>query len=173
LMHLVEYLKGWRNRQVLVNGEEIAWEEALAWTWCYKRRQSAFDPKGYCSGDAYYEINPWGCRRAELPTMSYSGWLSFGRFDQFERWVIDIPRLKHELRIRLHPYRYCPSLKISETWARFESTKPIIDPRKDACWEYVERSVEIGDGWTSEKIGVQPAPGQKAEDLMASLLSSQ
>lgn len=170
MLSLLELVKGWRNRSVLIDGEPVPWKEAFEWTWCYAKRRGAFSPEEYCWGESDYEMNPWGCQRAELPILSYHGLLSYGRFDHFERWVLDTERIKHELQLKLHRVRYCPELDVNEALLQVDEINPIIDPRMNERWEYVERSRETSNGWEAFKTGVMPAPTcSSAKDVLESL----
>jgi hypothetical protein len=136
---LVEQLKGWRRRAVFVDGEQVPWESVFAFLPCYLRRSGAYDPERYCFGDEFgWQTNVWGCVQAQMPFRSRATWLSYGRWVSADGdWQFDKERIRHELRKRLHRYRFCPALDIGLAADVVDALPEVVNPKRDRDWVFL------------------------------------
>lgn len=107
---LADNLKGMRNRKAYVDGKEIAWDELFGFLWCFRQKQSAFNPLSYCFGVGNHAINLWGCKQIQMDWADWAGWLCHGRFIKEDVFLFDKAKIAHELKTNLHRFRFCPSI---------------------------------------------------------------
>ncbi len=140
LSPLLEQLKGWRRRTIYVDGVKTAWDAVFGYSWCYEQKKVSFKPEYYCFGyENEWDLNPWGCIRAQMAFREYADWFSFGRWVSDDGdWEFNKERIRHELEKKLFHVRFCPALKLDLVEAVLSALPNVVNPKKDKNWKFVE-----------------------------------
>lgn len=145
---LLEALKGWRNRRVYLNGEQIEWENIFGYSWCFRRRKNSYRPEVYCFGndnDRNGEFNIWGCFNSQLGFQEYSELFAYGEWvGKDGDWKFDKERILYELENSLYQFRYCPALNFNFVKEILQAFPDIVNPNKDKDWVFDESDYEDG-----------------------------
>ena len=116
-VELANQLSGLRNKRCYYNGAEVAWDELFGFVWCATERKAAYRPIEYCFGKDTNQLNPWGCKQAQMNWTEWERWFSYGRFEKEgilkgkTVWFFDKERIRHELVSNLHRVKFCPFLR--------------------------------------------------------------
>ena len=146
---LAEYLKGWRNRAVYIDGEKVPWKSVFGYLWCYRNKQASYKPEFYCFGyENEWQFNIFGCIQCGLPFTENAEWFCWGRFvGRGGDWQFDKQRMRHELEKNLHAYRFCPTLDSTRVLDVLSAFPEKANPQKDKSWRFVESwGDEAGSG---------------------------
>jgi hypothetical protein len=140
LTDLIGYVKGWRRRDVYVDGEKLPWDAVFRYTWCYERRAASFKPQFYCFGyEERGQLNPWGCIQARLPFDEHQEWCTWGRWlNKRGDWRFDKERIQHELQKSLFQYRFCPAIDLALVDRVLEAFPETVNPNGDRDWKFVQ-----------------------------------
>jgi len=139
LLPLIEQMKGWRRRTVYVDGQKTKWDSVFAFVWCFEAKNASYQPRKYCFGyEQEWEINIWGCIRANLPFRSGAQWLTWGRWlNNNGDWEFDKQRIRHELEKKLYSVRFCPALNFDLIEAVISAIPAIVNPTKNTDWQFI------------------------------------
>lgn len=176
---LVDYMKGWRNRFVYLEGERVPWDTVFSHLWCYEQKLASYKPEFYCFGfENEWNVNPWGCLQANLPFREGSDWFTWGKWqDNNGTWEFDKQRIRHELEKNMYSHRFCPAMNTSLVETVLATIPDTVNPKLNNAWQFVERWEDDGlpairvvtkDEWgTDEKflVGVEPKGRKALEDL--------
>jgi hypothetical protein len=137
-IELVEYLKGWRNRWVYVDGEKSDWSAVLHFLHCFNARKSAYNPEYHCvEGEYKTDIHPFGCVFSGLSLVWPStGWLQAGNFDREIVFHFDKQEMRKILEESLFKVRFCPALDLRRAEEVLRVFPDNANPRRDKRWEY-------------------------------------
>lgn len=143
---LLEQLKGWRKRTVYLNGEKVPWDNVFGYSWCYNQKLASFKPEHYCFGnDNSWELNLWGCIRANLPLNENSELWSSGQcLNTSGDWEFDKDRIRHLLGNNLHTLKFCPALNVNHIEEVISCFPQGVNPNKDIDWKFVRSYRESG-----------------------------
>lgn len=137
---LWDLISNWQSARMTIDGEGVTKRDltygALG---CYQSRQEAYNPQEYCYGENERQHNLWGCHQIGLPLIwRRDGWMTWGEFDDQNRWHWDKDRIRHELEKGLHEYRWCPVLDREEVLGVVEALPDGINPERNPNWNYVK-----------------------------------
>lgn len=156
LSELIENMKGWRNRSVYLKGEKVTWDSIFRYKWCYNNRESSYQPELHCYGfDQEYNFNIWGCIQTNLTFTKDSKLFTLGKWINKEGdWEFDKDRIRHELELGIHDYRFCPAININLIQDVLDAFPTVVNPKKDKNWDFVEnRKSEEGLLVTTSRYG--------------------
>ncbi|MBI2839230.1 MAG: zinc ribbon domain-containing protein [Acidobacteria bacterium] len=145
---LAESLSGLRNRRCYVDGQEHPWDEVFGFCWCARQREAAYRPVEYCFGTDEKRLNLWGCKQARMEWQEWADWFTFGSFKKGgllrnqTLWVFDKTRMLHELRTRLHAFRYCPYARPSLVEFVVAALPEEVQVTRGGPWKYHRQSEE-------------------------------
>ena len=117
MVPLASALGGLRNRRVLLDSQELAWDEVFGFTWCAAQRTTAYRPAEFCFGKDENRFNAWGCKQSRMDWAEWAQWFSYGRWQKSgvlrdgHVFVFDKERIRHELASNLYRYRFCPYMR--------------------------------------------------------------
>ncbi len=160
LRSLLEYLKGFRNRAVLLDGVKTLWDSVFSFMGCLDRKRESFKPELYCFGDVSSDnLNIVGCIHAMVPFNSYAAWCCYGRWlNEDGDWEFDKERIRFEIRKHLHTYKLCPALDLSRIEDFLAALPNIVNPLRDKTWKFVEQyGAENASGFKfkTERYGIE------------------
>ncbi len=137
-VELLDYLKGWRNRWVYVDGEKRDWAAVLHFLHCFNARKSAFNPEYHCvEGEYKNDIHPFGCVFSGLSLVWPStGWLQAGKFDNDLVFHFDKQEMRKILEEHLFKVRFCPALNLRRAEEVLRVFPGTANPRREKHWEY-------------------------------------
>lgn len=137
-LELVEYLKGWRNRWVYVNGEKQEWAEVFYFLYCFNVRRHAYRPEHHCvEGQFKNDVYPFGCVHSGLSLVwPTSGWLQAGSFDSGLAFHFDKETIRKIMEENLFRVRFCPALDLARALEVLEAFPGTANPPRDRRWEY-------------------------------------
>jgi uncharacterized tellurite resistance protein B-like protein len=186
---LADRLGSIRNRRVLFDGQEVAWDELFGFTWCARERKTAYRPQLYCFGKEDNRLNPWGCKNAGLEWTEWANWFSYGSWratgplKKTNIFVLDKGRIRHEVHTNIHRFRFCPHLLSPLLDAVIAALPEEVKVEKGGHWTYAEgyeerpgairiMEVETSDGFSMTREfwadGVRP----RGLDALRAVLSS-
>ncbi|MBI4708206.1 MAG: hypothetical protein HY761_09850 [Candidatus Omnitrophica bacterium] len=174
-----QFLKGFRNKYVFIDGKEMPWDEVFHYCNCYALRKLSHDPVQYCHGDArqYPAFNPWRCIQTMMPLSSDTEWLCYGHFDLDGTFIFDKERIKHYLLANTHKFRFCPAFNTIVILKVLDLFPETVNPRVDSNWKYVktiDRHLIIGVSIGQEKetlpIGVIPSSPNAAKNIFDKII---
>ncbi len=141
LANLLDFLKGYRNRVVYLDGIKTLWDNVFSFMWCLTQKRASFKPELYCFGyNNTASFNVFGCIHAGMPFNSSADWFCYGNWLNDEGdWEFDKERMRFELLKNLHQYKFCPALDISKVEDVLNALPNIVNPIKDKNWRFVER----------------------------------
>lgn len=158
IANIFDLVGSWKSSRMTIDGV-VATKKDLTYgcLGCYKNRQKAYKPEGYCYGESNYDANIWGCKRLGMPINEWGGgWLEFGEFNTSGVWRFDKNRIEHDLRNGISQNENCPAFnapKILETLSRLPDT---IDPRSDVNWKYRTNYEETNGEYKEIATGIRP-----------------
>jgi uncharacterized tellurite resistance protein B-like protein len=179
--NLAEAFKGIRNRKAYLDGAEISWDDIFRFLWCMQERQSAYNPSLYCFGGDDKRLNLWGCRQIGMDWTEWARWFSYGKFRKKDTFVFDKKRIRHELEIKKHQYRFCPFLRGQLIDSVFYLLPDEVCVSDRSGWKYkqsyddVPDSIKIikkeeFDGYTQTNVfytdGVSPIGFNVAKEIL-------
>ena len=133
----LDFLKGFRNRVVSIDGVKTLWDNVFSFMGCLNRKRESFNPELYCFGydNNSYGFNIFGCIHAGSSTslFCYGKWLN----DDGD-WEFDKVRMRFEILKNLHQYKYCPALDLSRVEDVLIKLPNVVNPLKDKNWQFVE-----------------------------------
>jgi len=141
LVPLAGRMSGWRNKRVVLNGEEVPWGSVFGFVSCLKKRSGSYDKDRYCmTRDGLEGFNLFGCIGAVNPMDPPANWWASGRFeDENGRWTVDRAGIFKYLQQLLHERRMCPALSWQRIAAILQSMPNRIDPWVEDDWDFVDR----------------------------------
>jgi hypothetical protein len=158
ITNIFDLVGSWKSSRMTIDGG-IATKKDLTYgcLGCYKNRQKAYKPEGYCFGESNYDANIWGCKRLSMPINEWGGgWLEFGDFNSSGVWRFDKKRIEHDLRNGISQNENCPAFnapQILETLSRLPDT---IDPRSDSNWRYRTSYEQTNGEYKEIATGIRP-----------------
>lgn len=137
-LELVEYLRGWRNRWVYVDGEKKEWAEVFYFLYCFNVRRQAYSPEHHCvEGQFKNDIHPFGCVYSGLSLVwPTSGWLQAGSFDSGLAFHFDKEKIRKIMEENLFHARFCPALDLARALEVLEAFPATANPARDQRWDY-------------------------------------
>jgi len=175
---LMEHMKGWRNRQVYVDGELREWDDVFGFSYCYRMREQAYNPNTYCFFGDRNELSIFGCVQCEKVWTEWADWFSFGRFASKSAFQFDKDRIRHEVLQDLHPCRFCPHLRLDFVEAVVDVFPETVNVTDRGPWGYKESyqqtpdaiAVKVRHEWGTETVyvdGVKPVGFSEAKRIIA------
>ena len=175
---LLDYMKGWRNRSVYINGEKLPWNTIFLYRSCYCRRKASYGPTMYCFGfDDFYYLNFFGCLHSGMPFHDNADWLTIGKWISSKGdWEFDKDHIRQQLERNLFHYRFCPALDQGLLEVALDALPARINPDKDKGWAFMttfdpdrkglKRQVRMyGCVREETAIGVQPQGYDALEEI--------
>ena len=140
LSDLVNYVQGWKTSRIYENGETSSFQTIFGFKWCYQERQNSYKPDLFCFGyEREWDLNLWGCIRAQMPFSENANWFTFGKWlNKDGDWQFDKKRILHELQTALYRYRFCPAIQLDLIQEVLNAIPDTVNPKKDKDWEYIE-----------------------------------
>jgi hypothetical protein len=172
-IELVGYIKGWKSARVYVDGDKTTWDSVYSFLYCYQQRNASFKPELYCFGyDNDYQLNIWGCIRADMPFREHAKWVDWGHWvNKRGLWEFDKERIRHELQKNLYKYRFCPALNLELAEDALAAFPDQVNPRRNKNWKFVE-SYSGQDGLSSALVVKTKRYGFEEEVIMKGVAPS-
>lgn len=175
---LAQLLKGFRNKRVFVDSQELPWDEVFAYSNCYTLRCHAYDPVKYCQGDSRQcpAFNPWRCIHARMPLSNSAEWLCYGHFDLDGTFIFDKAKIRHYLLANTRNYRFCPAYHAEIMLKVLDAFPETANPNIDKNWTYAEYpqrelKAEISTGKEIlSPAGVAPASTAAIDNIYEKIL---
>jgi hypothetical protein len=149
MVPLAAALSGMRNRRVVLDGQELPWDQVFGFTWCAAQRAGAYRPLEYCFGKDENRFNPWGCKQARLDWSEWAPWLSYGHWKKSGIlgrnyvFVFDKQRISHEVAAALFRVRFCPHLRSQLAEAVIRHLPDEVEVTEKGDWKFNQVFEEV------------------------------
>lgn len=185
---LAEFLKGWRNRWVYVDGERKQWSEVFNFSWCFDALRRAYRPEFHCFQGGYQnDVFPFGCALSNLGLINpTTGWLQSGTFDHESVFHFDKERMRRIMEENFYSVRFCPALDVHRALRVLTAFPESADLRRDRRWvaDPVEKSsrpsaaafvltLQVSNGYYQKDraYGLRAASWRAAVEILAEVAS--
>jgi hypothetical protein len=160
-----------KAKVLLLDGNEIDWNEFFRFAGCATTRKRAFRKVEYCFGKGDHHLNPWGCVWSGMGWSSHGeDWMRFGRWIHGHKnpvWEFDKAQIRELLLQRIYPARFCPHLNLQYIDAFFRAIPDRVEIYQGGDWEFqmaddadpdalhIRHTIGVGKGKYTTDISVK------------------
>lgn len=160
LINLYEMIGNWKTSSFYIGHKQITKRDlTMGALGCYRKYCHSYNKDEFCTNNNEYSQHVFGCHRLEMPIQIWGGgWLDYGQFDVFGKWIFDKPRIQKELQDGLLANELCPKLDRQGVMKIFSALPGSISPNIDANWEYRYEYDYNSDTYESNQriVGIKP-----------------
>jgi hypothetical protein len=146
---LAAALSGIRNREVYIDGLAQLWDDIFGFAWCAANRDISYRPLEYCFGKEDNRLNPWGCKQLHMEWTSWAEWFRYGKWEKVGflkgkiQWQFDKDRIRHEVLMKRHRYRFCPYQIPNLVETVVKHLPDVVMPETDSNWGFHQQYEQI------------------------------
>ncbi|UOO89498.1 zinc ribbon domain-containing protein [Vitreoscilla massiliensis] len=161
IVNLYEIIGNWKTSTFHIGHKQITKRDlTMGALGCYRKYCNSYNKEEYCANNSEYYNHIFGCNRLDMPIQVWGGgWLEYGQFDVFGKWIFDKPRIQKELQDGLLENELCPRLDRQAVMKIFTALPNSISPNTDPNWEYKYQYDYNNETYqsTQRMVGIKPA----------------